>query len=326
VYAHHLSYAAVLISPSLSASPAASSWAAATASSANAYGLAVDNALEFELVLPSGAIVTANARRNPDLFWALRGGGGGTFGVVTRVALRTHPSTSLDAVQLAVTARPGAAGRAAYARGMAELLGAMPAWTDWGLSGHPIMQADRINSLLTAPGKSSRAISMFLAPLAARLRALGLSVSMTPVAGVLNALLISRSAAMNAALPDIGEGDPGFMASRLWGRSGLADAAGLTTALVALFSKGYVLEPFPIAGGAVARNRAMNMSLNPAWREAIVHMSILPLQQKRLKTVGQVIKSYEQTMKDTMAFVDPFSVRSAAYINEVYLSQVVKRN
>ncbi|HEX4658380.1 MAG TPA: hypothetical protein VH307_13430, partial [Streptosporangiaceae bacterium] len=43
------------------------------------------------MVLASGEIVTANAVLHPDLFWALRGGGGGTFGVVSRLTLRTHP-------------------------------------------------------------------------------------------------------------------------------------------------------------------------------------------------------------------------------------------
>jgi FAD/FMN-containing dehydrogenase len=47
--------------------------------------------LEAEVVLASGEIVTANAVQLPDLFWALRGGGG-TFGVVTRLTLATHPA------------------------------------------------------------------------------------------------------------------------------------------------------------------------------------------------------------------------------------------
>ncbi|KAI2641176.1 putative oxidoreductase [Xylaria nigripes] len=55
------------------------------------HGLAVDNVLEFQIVLANGSLVTANESNNPDLFWALRGGGGGTFGVVTHVTLRTYP-------------------------------------------------------------------------------------------------------------------------------------------------------------------------------------------------------------------------------------------
>jgi hypothetical protein len=56
------------------------------------YGTAAGGMLEAEVVLASGEIVTANASQHHDLFWALRGGGGGTFGVVTRVTLRTHPA------------------------------------------------------------------------------------------------------------------------------------------------------------------------------------------------------------------------------------------
>jgi FAD/FMN-containing dehydrogenase len=56
------------------------------------YGTAAGNMLEAEVVLASGEIVTANAVKHPDLFWALRGGGGGTFGVVGRLTLRTYPA------------------------------------------------------------------------------------------------------------------------------------------------------------------------------------------------------------------------------------------
>ncbi|UFX41998.1 FAD-binding oxidoreductase [Bradyrhizobium sp. 41S5] len=54
------------------------------------YGTAAASLLEAEIVTADGVVRIANARSNPDLFWALRGGGGGTFGVVTRLTLRTH--------------------------------------------------------------------------------------------------------------------------------------------------------------------------------------------------------------------------------------------
>lgn len=54
------------------------------------YGIAAASLLEAEVVTADGVVRLANACTHPDLFWALKGGGGGTFGVVTRVTLRTH--------------------------------------------------------------------------------------------------------------------------------------------------------------------------------------------------------------------------------------------
>ena len=55
-----------------------------------AYGTAAASLLEAEIVTADGEVKIANACSNPDLFWALKGGGSG-FGVVTRVTLLTHP-------------------------------------------------------------------------------------------------------------------------------------------------------------------------------------------------------------------------------------------
>ena len=54
------------------------------------YGLAAGSLLEAEIVTADGKIRVANASTNPDLFWALKGGGGGSFGVVSRVTVRLH--------------------------------------------------------------------------------------------------------------------------------------------------------------------------------------------------------------------------------------------
>ena len=58
------------------------------------FGLSCDNVETFTLVTADGSLVRANATENPDLFWALRGGGG-NFGVVTEFELKLHPLTSV---------------------------------------------------------------------------------------------------------------------------------------------------------------------------------------------------------------------------------------
>jgi FAD binding domain/Berberine and berberine like len=61
----------------------------------NMYGLGIDRVLQFKIVTPDGCLLTANACTNPDLFWALRGGGGGTFGVVLESTHRVEPAFPL---------------------------------------------------------------------------------------------------------------------------------------------------------------------------------------------------------------------------------------
>jgi FAD/FMN-containing dehydrogenase len=55
-----------------------------------AWGLASDNLVSAVVVTADGAVITADGDRHADLYWACRGGGGGNFGIVTRLVFRTH--------------------------------------------------------------------------------------------------------------------------------------------------------------------------------------------------------------------------------------------
>jgi FAD/FMN-containing dehydrogenase len=75
-----------------------------------AFGTAAANLLEAEVVTADGTVRVVNAFQDPDLFWALKGGGGGTFGVVTRFTLRTYPLPDyLGLVSAVITATSDAA-------------------------------------------------------------------------------------------------------------------------------------------------------------------------------------------------------------------------
>jgi hypothetical protein len=81
------------------------------------FGTAAANLLEAEVVTADGLVRIANACVNPELYWALKGGGGGSFGVITRVTLRTHDlPTTLGGASMKVKAMTDTAFRRLIAR------------------------------------------------------------------------------------------------------------------------------------------------------------------------------------------------------------------
>jgi FAD/FMN-containing dehydrogenase len=62
------------------------------------YGLGSDQVLSVDIVTPDGRFVTADETTNPDLFWAVRGGGPATWGVVTSVTVKVHPKMVFSGV------------------------------------------------------------------------------------------------------------------------------------------------------------------------------------------------------------------------------------
>ncbi|EUC60507.1 FAD-binding domain protein [Rhizoctonia solani AG-3 Rhs1AP] len=96
------------------------------------YGLGVDNTLQFKLVKPDGQIVMANKCQNQDLFWALRGGGSGTWGVILDVTYKTYPPLNSSAVVMTInTTNSGTLGE------LSEVFfQALPSITDQGLRGY----------------------------------------------------------------------------------------------------------------------------------------------------------------------------------------------
>lgn len=70
---------------------------------ASKFGLAADQVLEWEVVTGTGELLTASQSENSDLYWALSGGGGGTYGVVLSMTSKAYPDFQVAAANLTFT-------------------------------------------------------------------------------------------------------------------------------------------------------------------------------------------------------------------------------
>ncbi len=132
---------------------------------ARALGLTADNVRAITVVTADGRIRRADARRDPELLWACRGGGGGNFGIVTAFELGTHPARRAAYFTASV---PWAAADAVLA-----------AWQRWAPETDPAL-----TSVMTiGANRSATVVGQYLGPearlgaLLGPLRAAGASVS-----------------------------------------------------------------------------------------------------------------------------------------------------
>ncbi|KAF2187867.1 FAD binding domain-containing protein [Zopfia rhizophila CBS 207.26] len=67
------------------------------------WGMAADQVLSLEIVTADGRFITADSEANPDIFWAVRGGGGSTYGVVTSMVVKAHPKIKVTTMRYNIT-------------------------------------------------------------------------------------------------------------------------------------------------------------------------------------------------------------------------------
>ncbi|CAG8103616.1 unnamed protein product [Penicillium salamii] len=248
-------------------------------------GLASDNALEFEVVTANGTLVIANEYQNTDLFWALRGGGGGTFGVVVNVTVRTLPEAPVIVANLNLTT---SLGHDQFWNAVSEYHGALPELNDAGGSGYyfgfpilPVNSTTEISAmtsfLLFAGYTNTSAVDDLYAPLRSKLRKLpGVTVQYGtfPLPSV-------NSTLQNKWAGEGGDATGGVAAviSRLYSKDLLTSKDGPSRLVKAWrnlrYGPGDSFRGHAVGGGAVAANgRKIDSAVNPAWRKTITHLVI----------------------------------------------------
>ena len=117
--------------------------------------------LEIKVVTADGDHVIANPYQNEDLFWALRGGGGGTWGVVTSVTYKTHPSTPFSSAILSANSTNANSTQNI----LAEIIRLTPSLVEQGYGGYSGIVAGQIVLLVTSPNVTAEQTQVIFLPL-----------------------------------------------------------------------------------------------------------------------------------------------------------------
>ncbi|KAF9876628.1 FAD binding domain protein [Colletotrichum karsti] len=244
----------------------------------SAYGTGADQVLSMEVILPNGRFVSVDEQNYPDLFFALRGGGGSTWGIVTSLVVRAYPKTPITSLSYSFSTANVSVDK--FWSGVDAVFAVFPEYADAGMFSHWSLTCagatDCNFSMLPQLGIDMNAekLKAVSAPLFANL-----STLQVPVSGIkyteLNGV---RDAVLNTWGPE-GESAGGWgfhTASRLFPRSNWEDPeklAAQTSALRQSAEKaGYVLG-YNIKTGA---NPSVNQTnaVNPAFRETLMHVML----------------------------------------------------
>lgn len=135
------------------------------------YGMGADNVLEWEVVDGTGTLRTASMTQNSDLYWAVTGGGGGTYGIVASVTVKLHTDSLMTGVQLQFSLDPK--NPASFSRLVSKYHGLVPKITSgpyYGM-GIALITKDSFSlTPLTLPGVSTDDALDLLAPLIGQLK------------------------------------------------------------------------------------------------------------------------------------------------------------
>jgi hypothetical protein len=207
--------------------------------------------------------------------------------------------------------------REAYINAMAYFFAMTPNITDFGITGYPTMTLSSYMGTLTAPGKTTAQIQSFVNPIATRMRSYGASVSLSggmakglykdngefDIPDALseyyrqkNSLSLLRRQRLD--FKPMHQTPVNDMASRLLARSALNEA-NLPAIKRMLSGMTGNLLPYGNTGGAVTRSRNLDVGLNPAWRDSVMHLIAI-----------------NYNMRGNIAAMDPLSANHAAYWNE----------
>ncbi|KAH7909424.1 hypothetical protein BJ138DRAFT_1155354 [Hygrophoropsis aurantiaca] len=271
------------------------------------YGLGVDNVVEMTVVLSTGQLLTVNSYQHPDLFWALRGGGGGTFGILTSVTYRTYPVLPVQAALFAVNvSTPGV-----MQDFFAEFLRLHPTFSDAGWGGYGNSYSNQLSFIYLKPNATEAQANETFGPLLSftqNLTSQGVSAVWKPTH------FDSWYEMYLKFFSGVGQvGTNLMLGSRLIPRDTLANHSKELTEIV--LPNGLTWNS--VAGGQVSKIDPDSVGVNPAWRKAVLHITFgvgwdFGATAQAINAQIEILKAEEKKLHD-------LTPKSGAYFNEASL-------
>ncbi|KAH7403722.1 FAD binding domain-containing protein [Cadophora sp. MPI-SDFR-AT-0126] len=237
------------------------------------YGMAVDQVLSMEVVTADGRFVTASATSNADLFWALSGGGGSTFGVVSSMVLKAHPKIKVTTMTYVLQTADGYSS-AQFWQALRIFFNDFIKYTDAGNYEYFRITSVGPDAYFSdmgpwfAPGMSKAELQALVAPMFAKWAAIGVNVN--PVYTEYD----DYYDAWHASFPVEPWGSNAIrQGSRLFPKSNFQDQAKLNTtfdAIKTIVEDGAYIIAFNIA--AAPKTGYPDNAVNPAWRNTVLHL------------------------------------------------------
>lgn len=230
------------------------------------HGLAADQTLEWEVVTGTGEHLIANRYNNTDLYWALSGGGGGTYGVVLSLTSKAHEDTPTAGANL--TFLSTGVSQDAYYEAITTFHASLPEIVDAGvMSVWYFTNTSFAISPLTGPNVTVAQLQTFLQPLMTKLDSL--NITYTSYFGQFDTYL-SHFNHMFSAI-EVGIAQYG---GRLIPRSVVTDNNdALTAALRFINNQGGQFIGVGVNASAALSGNPSN-AVNPAWRDAIIDTTL----------------------------------------------------
>jgi len=272
------------------------------------YGLGVDNVLQFTVVTSPGDHITLNSHQYSDLFWALRGGGGGTYGIVTSVTYLTHPSTPLTAAFFS----GNSSNAATVSKLENEFVRLNPSLSDAGWSGYAFFLPETLAMIYIATNISSAQANATIDPFfafAQNLTSEGLAIDIA--ATVPFDSFYSWYKQFFTTGSQVGANTE--IGSRLFSREVLENDHEKLADLMR--ESGSTLHL--VAGGAVSDVDPESTGLNPAWRSALVHVTWSEGWPDG--TQASVIEKLRNDVKSFIGKMEALEPGSGSYFNEASL-------